>query len=662
MRKILKRMYLAVISFALTLMMLIAGCIPAILPAVAEGTSVGVYENTNVLEDLKGSTINGKDFSLWEYGFNAFKETQVISFVEYCYSFYPTKQNNYNLYVYVYNPKGLQFDVSSSMNKIQLSYGLTPSEYGKYSLTYLNRSEETNYEGLFYKFKVNMTSEEKQAILTTQNSSERVYRVSGIELLENGKKNATEYTVATTYRYSGYAAGYGSAPEAENTLVCKSEQSEVLSLNVKPTVYRPDGTNGKSEWHQDSLHSVYFAVPNDIIQKYGMMSAVHATWLNAVLAPSLVTGNYNAYSAILPYLGKAIAETDKGFHTEDLYYMYYGACTGAGSGFSNATCYYGYSFNAMTGWSGHSMLHNYYGNVVNPLYMMYYASGGTDSADDYVVSSEAIMSKLTESKVKYGGELVQDKYSRCMFESVDKAFTEVNIRAEERYSLTEQKIDKAWWNGLFGVDRPDKVTTTVFDDIAAIYAVKDSDVSGTPAEVAKKLYISEADYEDFYEYYNANKNLCTVYLFRYQTSDYIAQEATLYEYYPNGSIFTTGKGWQKCDTNAYFFQQTVNLDFDIIDVTFSNGIQETIIPVVSNPMDIIPDASAPVYTQSDKGNALLRLILGVLFLVLFVVIFWPVIQFLLRGVVWIVSLPFKSIKYLIKEHQEAKKRNNDKDS
>ena len=257
---------------------------------------------------------------------------------------------------------------------------------------------------------------------------------------------------------------------------------------------------------------------------------------------------------------------------------------------------------------------------------------------------------------------MQDKYSRCMFESVEEKFTEVNIRAEETYSLTEQKIDKAWWNGLFGIDRPDKITTTVFDNIQAIYAVQDSDLIGTKAEVAKRLYISEGDYEDFKTYYNANKNVCTVYLFRYQTSDYIAQEATLYEYYPDGSIFTTGKGWQKCDTNAYFFQQTVNLDFDIIDVTFSNGIEETIIPVASNPTDIIPDATPPIFTQSDMGNVWLKIIIGLLLLIVVVIVFWPVIKYLLRGAVWLISLPFKSIKVLIKESQEESKKNNDKDS
>jgi hypothetical protein len=124
-------------------------------------------------------------------------------------------------------------------------------------------------------------------------------------------------------------------------------------------------------------------------------------------------------------------------------------------------------------------------------------------------------------------------------------------------------------------------------------------------------------------------------LFRYQTSDYIAQEATLYQYYPDGSIFTTGKGWQRCDTNAYFFQQTVNLDFDIIDVTFSNGRVNTVIPVVSNPIDVVPDATPPIYTQSDKDPAWLswlKTAIKVALLVVFIIIFWPIIKVFFKSI------------------------------
>ena len=77
MRKILKGFFVAVISFALTLLTVVAGAIPATISVSAE-ESVATYEQTNVMDDLKGSTINGKEFSLTDYNFDAFKETKVL--------------------------------------------------------------------------------------------------------------------------------------------------------------------------------------------------------------------------------------------------------------------------------------------------------------------------------------------------------------------------------------------------------------------------------------------------------------------------------------------------------------------------------------------------------------------------------------------------------
>ena len=632
MRKILKGIFTAVISFALTLLTVVAGVFPATISVSAEETIT--YEQTNVMDDLKGSTINGKEFSLTDYNFDAYKETQMISFVEYCYSFYQNMQDNYGLYVYVYNPKGLKFAVNSPLNQIQMAYGLEANQsYVKYSLQFLNCSTETNYEGLFYKFKVVLTGAQKQELLRSLNSSDRVYRVSGIELMEQGKLNATEYSISTIYRFSGYAAGYGSDPTAGNTLKCNSEQGEVLTLSVHPTVYRPDGTNGKNEYTQDSLHSVYFAIPNDIINRYGAMTAVHARWLDAYLATQLVTGNKDAYNAILPLLGKKIEDE------ETFKYMYLGAYAWMRNGEAGSLYRCGYSYynseplakndEVLTGWK--------YGKNIETLYSMYFAGDETDSADHYTVSSEDILADLKASKNKYGGYLINGKYSDKMFESVAEEWTDVTIRADETFSLTDEIIDRNWWEKFWGLSGD--VTTNTFDGISAIQKVTESDMEGTAQEISRRLYIDRADYNDFNDFYQSNKSFCSVYLFRYQVSDYIAQEATLLK--ENTGVF--GNTFKDVDTNAYFFQQTVNLDFDIIDVTFSNGSFETVIPVVSNPIDVVPDATPPVYTQSDKKLNWWLIIAALILIIVLIVSLPNWLPLLIKGIVWLITLPFKLI-------------------
>ena len=654
MTRICKRIGFAILSFALSLWVVIAGLFPAVLPQVsAQASTALTFEQTDVMDDLKSSTIGGEEFDLKKYGFNAFKETQVLSLVEYCYSFYQNLQDNYGLYIYLYNPKGLNFEANHVLNSVQLCYGSSAStNYHKYPLRLLNYSTDANYERLFYKFKVVLTGEQKQEMLKELNSSERVYRISGIELVQKGKQNATEFSVGTSYHYSGYAAGYGSNADAPNTLKCENEQAEVLTLNVYPTTYRPSGTNGTNNYTQDSLHSVYFAVPNDVIERYGAMSAVHAMWKNAVLAPALVTGNESAYDAILPYIGKSMNG-----HNEDLNYMYMGGwkmTTATGMG-SITTHSYGYSYNLKKNWPGNFTYHDKYGEDIDTLYAMYYTGGGKDSADSYTVSSEDILSKLRASKNDFGGVLVNGKYSANMFSSYDKDFTDVTIEADETFSLTSQKISKSWWDKLWNLKGD--VSTTTFDGIEAIHAVTEDDFAGTEEEICKRLYISQADFSHFKSYYEQNKALCTTYLFRYQTSDYTAQEATLLK---QGKVLWS-EVWEDVDSNAFFFQQTVNLDFDIIDVTFSNGSVDTVIPVVSNPIDVVPDATPPVYTHSDKEPAWLKwlkiAIVAVLVIVL-VIVGWPILQpvFVMigQGIGWLVTAPFKAIGKAIKKRKRKK--------
>ena len=171
------------------------------------------------------------------------------------------------------------------------------------------------------------------------------------------------------------------------------------------------------------------------------------------------------------------------------------------------------------------------------------------------------------------------------------------------------------------------------------------------------MYISQADFSHFKSYYEQNKALCTTYLFRYQTSDYTAQEATLLK---QGKVLWS-EVWEDVDSNAFFFQQTVNLDFDIIDVTFSNGSVDTVIPVVSNPIDVVPDATPPVYTHSDKEPAWLKwlkiAIVAILVIVL-VIVGWPILQpvFVMigQGIGWLVTAPFKAIGKAIKKRKRKK--------
>ena len=123
MKAITKRFLYTILTAVLCLVTVICGQVTLSASADTGADSVqAIYESTNVLNNLKDSTIGGKEFDLADYPHNSGGKPQIISFVEFCYSYYAEKQTDYGLYVYVYNPQDTAFDMSTERNKIQLTY------------------------------------------------------------------------------------------------------------------------------------------------------------------------------------------------------------------------------------------------------------------------------------------------------------------------------------------------------------------------------------------------------------------------------------------------------------------------------------------------------------------------------------------------------------
>lgn len=204
------------------------------------------YDVSYVMDDLSGMKIDGKEFKKTDYGFDVKEETRVVTLAEYCYSYDPERRGNYGLYVYVYNPRAIEFK-DSPLNRITLCAG-EDNRWKKYALDELSVCKDQDYEGMFYKYKLRLTDSERTEILNRVKSPGRVYEVSKIELLTSGTMNGTSYKVGSEYVYSGYSKGYGANDGAASTLTSTRYNFETLSLEVKATTYRPSGTNGKNEY------------------------------------------------------------------------------------------------------------------------------------------------------------------------------------------------------------------------------------------------------------------------------------------------------------------------------------------------------------------------------------------------------------------------------
>lgn len=547
--------------------------------------------------------------------------------------------------------------MSSERNKIQLTYG-NKASYSKYVLDFVNYSTEAGYEGRFWKFKVRLTDGQRTAILKEVDENNRIYKVSGIEL--SYKNVVTEYPCGQTYTYQGYAVGYGSELATSDTLSCRVDGfDKYISLDVHSTFFRGRGTNGK-KYIQDTLHSVYFSVPNSIIDEYGRMTAVHATWLNAYTAPALVTGNSGYYETMLEHISEEIGVPSTyddlrfkySFRTEeDLVNTSIG-----GMHFSGY--YYGYNFP--------SKFSSSISNYITNLHWLFKAENG--DADTYDVPSEDILSYMSRYTAVHGGELVNNKYSKDLFEKVDSSFTDINIQADETYSLTSEIIKQEWWEKLFGTSHVEE--TEDFNNIKAIEAVDYTDVANLESvQLCKKYYVDDADYDEFSEFCKTAKRKSeTVYLFRYKQSEYFSAEVYEGTWKEKWVLNTGGPAispgyvysYENSDTNAFVMQQWVQLDFDIIDLTFSKDGVETVIPVIMSPMDIVADGDHPVVTTKDGGLQWWQLLLGLIALLLVVFIllkFCPVIIFVLGK---IIVLPFKCIGAFFKSIGNSIKRGREK--
>lgn len=188
----------------IALVMVVCTFFMAVHPTVAFAAEREIsYDTTNVLDDLTSSTANGEPFDIIDYPFDESKEAQVISFVEYCYSYKANLRDNYGLYIYVYNPQGLNISTNSKSNKIQMATSYdsegNPNDYQKFNLEFCSKVEDGDYKNLFYKFKVVDREVNGTTFAQRVNSNARRYDVSGIELLTYGADTATEYYVGGTY-------------------------------------------------------------------------------------------------------------------------------------------------------------------------------------------------------------------------------------------------------------------------------------------------------------------------------------------------------------------------------------------------------------------------------------------------------------------------------
>ncbi len=638
------------------------------------------YESTNVLDNLKGSTIGGKEFDLADYPHNSNGKPQIISFVEFCYSYYAEKQADYGLYVYVYNPQDVAFDMSTDRNKIQLTYGTKPN-YSKFPLEFINYSTEAGYEGRFWKFKVRLTEAQRTAILKEVDEANRIYKVSGIEL--SVKNEVTEYPCGQTYTYKGYALGYGSELARSDTLSCKVDGLETyLTLDVKHTFYRTK-TSSLGAGFQVQLDTVYFSVPESIFEEYGSLQRIKAEWYEYKTQPIVVVNTNDTtygkafYDYAKQYLGQSVAASNSLLGSKQY-------------GIGVDVDLNGYDVPGAAKWGWNVMYPNWDKWVTNTLYYLFETSQSIEEYDPYAeitstggVESNVLYDYITNYKATYengtvkGGQISADLFERDIDDSrkqknaygniqygysyydfdVDTDLQELQTFNPSSASWKDKVAMYGFWNTLFG-----KYDAEASKSLPPIQLLTDNDITGTTESKRKSisdtLCVNYNDVTSLQRYYSqAKAKKEKVVLFRFATSDYYSEMADIV-YYDTTKRGGVSMPRLEKDSAAYMAQESVFLDFDIIELAFTKDGVETIIPVIMSPMDIVDDITSPAII--DKGVPLWQIILGIIALIL---IIWLLLKFA-PAIIYvcgkIILLPFKCIGALFKAIGNSIKRRKEK--
>lgn len=666
MAKVIRRLSVVMLTVIICLMAMIA---PVTTKQVYAETSGSNFDNTNVLDDLMSSA----EFDILSYPFyeSSKPKMQVINVVEYCYSYVVNKRANYGLYLYVYNPNGLKISESSISNKVTMAVSYdsegNPNDYEKFELKFCSKVTEPNYYGLFYKFKViDHKSKDGKTIVERVNSLERRYDISEIELLNSESNTADAFAINGTYRFTGYAKGYGPDERAESSLDCKVDYLETVELDVKHTFYRTK-TSSKGAGHQNQLDTVYFSVPKRFFDTYGYLQKIKAEWYEYKTKPIVVTSLDEFYSAAISYVGKRITPYD-----EDIGYClflnkWYGSSSSTINRFDWAwnpnhltdqevswnnidyTLYYLFKTNSIKEYDPYADIEEQGGVSSNKLYnyiLSYNKSyeHGRLPIKDGTISADLFASDIDEErKTDTDFGKIQQGYSYYDFDA-NLDIQQMESWSGSNPSFWQNSNNFGFWNALFGnIPKEENIA------LSPIHILEKSDLAGDDNEVAQRLYMQSSDVSELRETYNeaikvdsVDDEEKVVVLFRFATSDYHSEALEIIRPSTTWHGFD-GKSW---DNQAYIAEQSVFLDFDIIQLTFNKDGIYHVIPVVSSPIDIVNGITPPVELPDD--GTMWKIIFAILALLLLCIILAPVLPLIFQAIIWIICLPFKLIAKLLK--------------
>lgn len=594
------------LGLTLILILLFSVAIPSAVVFAADGNVAPnyVYDATDVTKDLEGA--DGFDFA--NYPADASKDTQIYTFLEYGYD--GTDNSKFGLYLYIYNPQQKDFSRSSASNKANVAVAFdekdNASSYQRVNLIFCSATSDK----LFYKYRIDdsdgklLALAEKYALT---HGGARRYDIATVELFAYGDKTATTSTIGKSYECTGYMKGFGADKES-NTHSVKAYSLDVLDIELNHTFFRPDGnSSAQSDYTvKDQLDSVYFSFPNELIEQYGGIWKIEASYYSAMTSPILVTSTKEVYDTVLKYVGKELTSNPEKYQgkvdcklNKDIAYSLYD---------------HSYSdtfLDSIILRKEPTLTWNLYaaGRVPTEQQIVYYLfytgyetlDGSVPYAKDFTLSGERLLEYIYNYNKSYRfgkSELVNDKGEQLsmdmfqgfmptgeeseifgksykVYENGKVHYVPISMTAADGYTLESYKRTPTafdWFTLYKG-----KYDYEKFSDIQAIVPIDVNDSSLSKAEFCKKYYASESDYDSIIAKVNAGKGRETVYLFRFAQSEYKAR-----------GVITRGD-LKLGQEYAYIAEESVYLNMNLASITCRKNDEYHTFAVASNPINAVAD-------------------------------------------------------------------------
>lgn len=506
----------------------------------------------DVLEELK------------DVDYSEITETTVITVAEIGYD---VPDEDFAVLLYVYNAWGNP--VRDFGNTVLIGSAVDDSgKINKYTNLELKILDKTA-DHKIYKFAVQDT----EGLLPLKSGNERLYEVASIQLCGTGVLPLTDYKVGKRFTFSG----------SKLTDTLAMDLDTILEVEVHPVWYRADSSPLATQYdqHRTQLTSVYFSVPERCWNDGFTLEAITADWYEYKTKPIVVTNNVGLYGDLQPYVAKNIKDLSS--QPPRLY---------AGSRYVGDNPYFidQRATWAYTTYFTNGINYNLIADeVADTLHWLFYDEDldSKVSGDELLEYAKAYTRHSDYASTDYvqaaSGPLKASLFEDSVDEGRTMGYNQVKIQADEDFDLLTYSGTHSTWDTVMDYGLMNTLMGRVpsqdnAPEIKPIEVLTARDVDGN--ELGEEYYLDQSFEEDFKTFVQEEdeKGKKTV-LFRFAVTDYQANKLSADGY--GGNL-------------GYVARETVFLNFDIIQLDYSNGKQTVVYPVVSDPTDVVPDVEPPI--------------------------------------------------------------------